>query len=198
MCDEGTKTGIRTLPIGRAVHLTSKLPLTGLWRNICMLKFIGTAIALLILSTVGFAQVPTSGNVFIGYSYNRANFAGDSVNLSGWTGALEGKVAPFLGIVADLSGEYGSGVSQHNVLFGPRVSTSIGRIRPFAHLLIGVSHISGGGDSDTSFGDAIGGGIDYKLIKVIGWRFQGDLLQTRFFGDTQNDFRFSTGVVFHF
>jgi hypothetical protein len=163
-----------------------------------MKKFIAITFALLLLSSAGFTQVPTSGNVFIGYSYNRANFSGDGLNLSGWTGALEGKVAPFLGIVADLSGEYGSGVSQHNVLFGPRVSTSIGRIRPFAHVLIGVSHVSGGGDSDTSFGDAFGGGIDYKLIKAIAWRFQGDLLQTRFFHDTQNDFRFSTGVAVHF
>ena len=163
-----------------------------------MQKISGIVIALLLLGGAGFAQVPTSGNVFIGYSYNRANFAGNGINLNGWTGALEGKVAPFLGIVADISGQYGSGVSQHNVLFGPRVSTSIGRIRPFAHVLIGVSHVSGGGDSDTSFGDAIGGGVDYKLIKVIAWRFQGDLLQTRFFHDTQNDFRFSTGVVLHF
>ena len=163
-----------------------------------MQKVSGVVIALLLLGGAGFAQVPTSGNVFIGYSYNRANFSGGGFNLNGWNGALEGKVAPFLGVVADISGQYGSGVSQHNVLFGPRVSTSIGRIRPFAHVLVGVSHVSGGGDSDTSFGDAIGGGVDYKLIKLIAWRFQGDLLQTRFFHDTQNDFRFSTGVVVHF
>jgi hypothetical protein len=163
-----------------------------------MQKILAMVIGLLFFSSVGLAQVPTSGNVFIGYSYARANFAGGGFNLNGWNGALEGKVAPFLGIVADISGQYGSGVSQHNVLFGPRVSTSIGRIRPFAHVLFGVSHVSGGGDSDTSFGDAIGGGVDYKLIKAIGWRFQGDLLQTRFFNDTQNDFRFSTGVVVHF
>jgi hypothetical protein len=175
-----------------------------------MQKISGIVIALLLLGGAGFAQVPTSGNVFIGYSYNRANFAGDGVNLNGWTGALEGKVAPFLGIVADISGQYGSGASQHNVLFGPRVSASIGKIRPFAHVLVGVSHVSGapffqvvgggsgGGGSDTSFSDAIGGGIDYKLIKLIAWRVQGDLLQTRFFDDTQNDFRFSTGVVVHF
>jgi hypothetical protein len=167
-------------------------------RIFCMQKFLGLVLALLLLTAVGFAQVPTSGNVFIGYSYDRANFSGGGVNLSGWNGALEGKVAPFFGIVADISGQYGSGVSQHSVLFGPRVSVAVGRVTPFAHVLFGVSHISGAGDSDTSFGDAIGGGIDYKLIKVIGWRFQGDLLQTRFFGDTQNDFRFSTGVVFHF
>ncbi|MGA9039438.1 MAG: hypothetical protein WB421_02785 [Terriglobales bacterium] len=163
-----------------------------------MQKFLGIAFALLFLTAAGFAQAPTSGNVFIGYSYNRANFSGDGVNLSGWTGAVEGKVAPFLGMVADLSGEYGSGISQHNVLFGPRVSASVGRIRPFANVLFGVSHVSGGGASDTSFADAIGGGIDYKLVKPIAWRFQGDLLQTRFFSDTQNDFRFSTGLVIHF
>jgi hypothetical protein len=163
-----------------------------------MKKSLGVVVGLLLLSNVGFAQVPSSGNVFIGYSYTRANFGGGGFNLNGWNGALEGKVAPFLGIVADISGQYGSGISQHDVLFGPRVSTSIGRIRPFAHVLFGVSHISGGGYSDTSFGDAIGGGIDYKLVRAIAWRFEGDLAQTRFFGDTQNDFRFTTGVAFHF
>jgi hypothetical protein len=161
-------------------------------------RFHGTVIALLLLTAAGCAQVPTSGNVFLGYSYNRANFSGGGINLNGWNGALEGKIAPFFGVVVDISGQYGSGVSQHNVLFGPRVSVPVGRVTPFAHVLFGVSHVSGGGDSDTSFGDTIGGGIDYKLIKVIGWRFQGDLLQTRFFGGTQNDFRFSTGVVVHF
>ena len=156
-------------------------------------------LAVLMLSAAASAQIPTKGDIFFGYSYNRADFnwAGHS-NLNGWEWSLDGKVAPWIGIVADISGHYGSGDSVHNVIFGPRVSVPEGKITPFAHALFGFGHFSAGSASDTSFSDALGGGIDYRLIRGIGWRFQGDLLQTRFFSNTQNDFRFSTGIVVHF
>lgn len=164
-----------------------------------MRALITIALALLMLSAAASAQIPTKGDIFFGYSYNRADFngAGHS-NLNGWEWSLDGKVAPWIGIVADISGHYGSGDSVHNVIFGPRVSVPAGKITPFAHVLFGFGHFSAGSASDTSFSDALGGGIDYRLIRGIGWRFQGDLLQTRFFSNTQNDFRFSTGIVVHF
>lgn len=184
-----------------------------LWVGVCFVVCAGASSA--------FAQIPIvpSGNIFIGYSYNRATLNIDNgTNLNGWNGSLEGKIFPFVGLVADLSGYYGNGnvpagcpvvgggpcllnthTSEHNVLFGPRVSFSAGRFRPFAHVLVGVSRINADGfGSDTSFGSAYGGGLDYKLGGPLHWRFQGDYLQTRFFSQTQNDFRFSTGVVFHF
>jgi hypothetical protein len=168
------------------------------------------------------AQIPTKGNVFFGYSYDSqdTNIAGRA-NLSGWNGSLEGKVLPFVGIVADFSGHYGqetfpiacpaiAGITcspkmnahVHNVLFGPRVSVTAGKFTPFAHALAGASHISGSGSgptlSDTSLGIALGGGIDYRLIPHVGWRTQVDLLQTRFFGNTQDNFRLSTGLTLRF
>ena len=183
-----------------------------------------TIILFLFLATVAVAQIPTSGNAFLGYSYNRAGSlpgTSNGANLNGWEGSLEGKIFPFIGIVADISGHYGSVVPPafcaggiggctpftvdgkiHSFLFGPRVSVSVGRFTPFAHGLVGVSHISGNSnafsDSDTSLAYAVGGGIDYKLIPALAWRFQGDRLQTRFFSSTQNDFRFSTGIVLRF
>jgi hypothetical protein len=36
------------------------------------------------------------------------------------------------------------------------------------------------------------------LIPLISWRVLGDLLQTRFFSNTQNNVRISTGIVVHF
>ncbi len=156
-------------------------------------------LATLLFATGAAAQIPTKGNIFFGYSYNRADFnaAGHS-NLNGWDGSLEGKVAPWIGLVVDVSGQYGSNDSVHNVIFGPRASVPVGRLTPFAHALFGVGHFSTTGASDTSFSDAIGGGVDYRLIHGIGWRFQAEALQTRFFHNTQNDFRFSTGIVLHF
>ena len=177
------------------------------------------ALGFLLVATSGFAQLP-SGNVFVGYSYLSADLVpGDRANLNGWNASVEGKVMPLLGIVADFSGNYGSqnfpqfaaclggvlgscSVHQENFLFGPRLSISVGKFRPFVHGLIGASHISEGAagfsNTDNSFADALGGGVDYHLIPLISWRVQVDALQTRFFGATQQNVRFSTGITFHF
>ncbi len=171
------------------------------------------------LAAMAAAQVPTSGNVFFGYSYYHTPLSSiDTANLNGWNGSLEGKVFPFLGIVADISGNYGSqnflpcsgppiacsavkaNVSEENFLFGPRASFSVGKLRPFAEVLIGAGHVNTnqGAGSDTSFATALGGGIDYRLLRVVSWRFEGDYVQTRFFSTTQNNLRLSTGIVFRF
>jgi opacity protein-like surface antigen len=171
----------------------------------------------LLLPLSAYAQ---GGNVFLGYSYLNANSpAGDRSNINGWNGSLEGKIFPFVGLVADFSGHYGRQTvpqfcvgpglceppanltsRQYAFVFGPRVSVSVGKIRPFAHYLVGAGHISLGSNSgsDTSFAQTVGGGVDYKLIPFIAWRFQGDYVQTRFFDGKQNNFRLSTGIVLHF
>lgn len=172
------------------------------------------AVSLLVLSSLASAQVP-KGNIFFGYSYGNADLnSNDRSNLNGWIGSLEGKIFPFVGLVTELNGLYGSNnfpsstqtfhvnAHEYNFLFGPRVSFSVGRVRPFAHGLVGAGHVSisttGYSASDTSFATALGGGLDFKLIPVVSWRFQGDFLQTRFFGNTQNNGRFSTGIVLNF
>ena len=195
-----------------------------------------TAIAIvsLFFSVAATAQVPTSGNVFFGYSYFNTTpltFAGISnrQSLNGWEGSLEGKVFRWVGLVADFSGNYGSQtvpnpaatcavgvvcspltVSTHvqNFLFGPRVSANMGRFRPFGEVLFGVGHISVKESSplpdnfvmpnDTSLATAVGAGLDYKIIRPVAVRFQGDYIQNRFFGATQNNVRLSTGIVFRF
>jgi hypothetical protein len=173
----------------------------------------------LLLATFGLAQVP-SANVFVGYSYMSADLPGNRANLNGWNASVEGKVMPLLGIVADFSGNYGSqnssqftsclggvlgascSVHEDNFLFGPQFGVSLGKFRPFVHGLVGASHISesaaGFSGSDTSFADALGGGVDYHLIPRISWRVQVDALQTRFFGTTQENVRVSTGITIHF
>jgi opacity protein-like surface antigen len=186
-------------------------------------RIMAILVTLLVLASAGYAQVP-SGNVFVGYSYLSADLLSNSrTSLNGWNASVEGKVLPFIGLVADFSGLYGSvpvvpnpactgiiggscslSASTHiqTFLFGPRVSVSIGKVRPFAHALIGAGHISESAsvlsNSDTSFAYALGGGLDYHLIPLVSWRLQGDLLQTRFFSNTQNNVRISTGIVVHF
>jgi len=120
--------------------------------------------------------------------------------------------------VTDFAGHYGSesfidptpngpirvNVTGHEweVLFGPRVSASIGKLTPFVEGMIGVAHIHNGGDlptpANTSFATAAGGGLDYRLIKLLAVRLEVDYVQTRFFHTTQNNLRFSPGLVLRF
>jgi opacity protein-like surface antigen len=180
------------------------------------------------------AQVPTSGNVFFGYSYYNTTpltFTGGTnrEGLNGVEGSLEAKIFRWFGIVGDFSGHYGSQsvlnpagtcaigvvcsplpVSTHvdNFLVGPRVSVKVGRLRPFGEVLFGAGHISANVGSslpdnfvkpkDTTPATAVGGGLDYKIVRPIAVRFQGDYIHTSFFGATQNNVRLSTGIVFRF
>jgi hypothetical protein len=187
-------------------------------------------VAILGLGIIATAQVPTGGNIFLGYSYFNADTnESNHAHLNGWNGSLEGKIFPFVGIVADVGQYYGRGdfpatcgalapaplpqtqpppctydARVLTAVFGPRVSFSVGKLRPFANVLVGAGRWSGtpspgsGTSSDISFANAFGGGIDYHLIPLIAWRVQADEVQTRFFSATQNNLRLSTGIVFHF
>jgi hypothetical protein len=195
--------------------------------NLFMLKAVGLTIALFIFAGLASAQVP-SGNIFFGYSYERTNTTafGPNVisstvtgpNLHGWEASVEGKIVPFLGIVGDVSGHYGSqdfteltpngpltvNVTGHEqeYLVGPRLSIPISKFTPFAELMAGAAHIHTGGTlpgpSNTSFATAVGGGLDYKIFRPIAVRVEGDYLRTKFFSSTQNNLRLSAGVVFRF
>jgi opacity protein-like surface antigen len=184
-----------------------------------MMRMMTVAFALLLLLGAASAQIPTAGNIFFGYSYYNTNLSSiNRANTNGWDGSLEGKMLPWVGVVADISGHYGSqnfptscvpgsvggcavntNVSEHNVLFGPRVSVSVGKFRPFAEAMVGVGHVTtNNAGSDTSFASAIGGGIDYRIIRPIAWRFEGDYVHTHLFGGAQNNVQISTGIVFRF
>lgn len=190
-----------------------------------MRKFVGVAFGIFFAATLASAQIPASGNIFVGYSFERTNWSGlhstfglpvGSPNLNGWEASLEGKVLPHVGIVTDFASHYGSqtfnqvppggpaNVTGHQweLMFGPRLSIPAGKFTPFAEAMFGVAHIHNGGDlptsSNTSFANAIGGGLDYRLIRLVAVRVEGDYLRTSLFSTTQNSFRLSTGIVFRF
>ena len=70
-------------------------------------RFLSVAIFCFV-SLAASAQIPTKGNIFFGYSYMSADNNVSRANLNGWNASLEGKFLPWVGIVADLSGQYGS------------------------------------------------------------------------------------------
>jgi peptidoglycan-associated lipoprotein len=83
------------------------------------------------------------------------------------------------------------------------------RFTPFAQIVMGAAHASGDLAPDqlhigssTAFAMAAGGGLDLNLTHHVAVRlFQTDYLLTLLnnrVNDHQNNFRFSTGIVFHF
>jgi hypothetical protein len=150
-----------------------------------------------------------------------------SHSLNGWNGSLEVKVLPVLGIVADFSGHYGNetvgsllfcrgsgpppfaipcteneSASLYTFTFGPQVSLPLGRFKPYAHGLFGGAlyrHLFlGSFESNTSFADELGGGIDVSVIPRVAWRVQADALQILENSSLRSSLRLSTGVVFRF
>ncbi len=176
-------------------------------------KYFVAVCALLVLSAAGMAQLPTSGNVYFGYSYFHGNTGvSNTGSLNGWEATLEGRTFPHVGVVADVGGEYGKlgypvlgeNVTTHivSILFGPRFSVPVGKFRPFAQFLLGAAHLSESAsdfsNGETCYTDAIGAGVDYNLVPRVNWRVQVESFHTRFHGTGEDNARISTGLAVKF
>jgi hypothetical protein len=157
-------------------------------------------------------QVPNHGDVFFGYSHIGAAhcevpisgaaavcdpLSSRSSNLSGWNLSLEKKYLRYFGVIADLGGQYGA-ESQRNFLFGIRGGASIGRVHPFAEALFGAVESREGGLADTSFAEALGVGIELRLMRLLGWRTQADEIKTGAPAFERRNLRVSSGVAVRF
>jgi hypothetical protein len=165
-----------------------------------MARKLGLFFAVLLFVSIP-ARAQDKIEVFGGYSYMRFR-SSPATNLNGWEISGQYKFTGWLGGVADVDGRYGSisGVDTHvyTYLFGPQVSFPA-RVSPFAHLLLGGSHLNVAGFTDSSFSMAIGGGIDTEVMRGIRWRIlQADYLMTNFGNSRQNNARLSTGIVLRF
>lgn len=143
----------------------------------------------------------SSGDVFIGYSL----LNGDTLShASGWEAALTGNLRDWLGLKADLGGNYksvgGRSAREYNILFGPQISHRANKLNFFVHGLLGVAHFStDGGPSSTGAGWTLGGGVDYDLNSNFAVRpVQLDYHGAHVFSNTQKDARYSVGLVYRF
>ena len=162
------------------------------------------------------AQEAPKYELFFGYGLVRVE--GGQANLNGWHASFASNLNDWFGVAAELSGQYGTqtlaaGASQvktnvdfHSLGFGPRLTYRKNeRFSPFAHALFGVARGNWRGPAavageESSFGSAIGGGIDTKLRKNLGIRIiQAEYVRTHF-GETsaENNFRIATGLLFTF
>jgi hypothetical protein len=157
---------------------------------------------LALCSTPMSAQILPRGNVYAGISYGQMTDVVTRQSYRGWNASAEDLPFarfPHLGIVLDGSGYYRSGVTQYNLLLGPRLSVSYGKWRPFIHAMGGIQHINSSTNIYNPIAIDAGGGADYKLpFKNFSWRLQGDYMRTHYLSAYQSDYRASTGIVWRF
>jgi len=183
-------------------------------------KLVVSLLAVLsLLGATAQAQDTPKVDIFAGYSYVRENpstAGASSFSLNGGSASFAYNANSWLSGVADFGAYHdgnilntGTSGTLSTYLFGPRVSyRHYGRITPFGEVLFGVAHagasIAGTTASDNSFAMSLGAGVDYKLTDRFAIRpIKVDYLMSRFSetgngGNTQDNLRVSTGIVFRF
>src|SRR5580704_528051 len=182
------------------------------------------ALFAVVLAAFLFAAIPAAAqsafDVGAGYTYVRTNApAGDcgcfSMNgANGWVGfhlghgvAIVGELAvQHAGNIANT----GADLTLSSFLAGPRYTVhAFGRLQPFAQVLLGGAHASGGLSpsnsgygSSNSFAAIAGGGLEFQLTERVAIRaIEADYYYTRFnngTNDRQNNLRIGAGLVFRF
>ena len=147
------------------------------------------------------------------YQYVRFNpgNGASGVNCQGGSGSGAAYLTAEIGIVGEFGGckvtGLPSGATAHEIdyLFGPRVYFhSHGRVFPFVQALFGAERFSAGltgvgSGSTNAFAWTAGGGADVMLTKHVSLRaVQVEYLMTRFGGQSQNNVRLQSGLVWRF
>jgi len=151
------------------------------------------------------SDVPAAHGFSIAGTYNFNRYAGIKGEYSfGRSSSGDLCVLSTPGIEAPQGGCFGSISANKNTFMGgiqiKDNATEGSKVRPFAHVLAGMSRGSIEGFSETKFSMAIGGGIDLKVSDRVSVRMVQFDYHPIFIGDgfgTQNAIRLGFGIVVH-
>lgn len=165
--------------------------------------------------------------IFGGYSYIQNNLSstyspfyypptpfGSNFPLNGWQASITEKATDWFGLVQEFGGYYGTknllGADNHfstfTILSGPRFYyQGFKGVTPFVDALFGYdqTQVTLKGQNakvtSSSYAMAFGGGLDANVSRNLSIRlFKADYYRPSLFGNGQNDFRVSAGIVFRF
>jgi len=169
-------------------------------------------VSVLALSCLLLPSLGTAGDLFGGYSFERASSGTDvSVSRHGWDASAAIGLTGRLAFVADASGHYGSaeGVArdQLTVMAGPRVSfLRSEKYAPFVHALFGLLREKSSvkvldvtiSEDENRLGMLFGGGLDVRVGGPWAVRLEGDYERSSKSGNSQSGFRACLGTVYRF
>ena len=173
-----------------------------------------------VLTAAAQESIPVA-EVGFNYSFLRQNPGGTTSGFmaQGGSGTVAYNINRMFGLVTDFGVYTNGGASNLNpttftYLFGPRYSLRrSSRFTPYLQTLVGGARVSTSfldansnqvNATDTGFAAAFGGGLDVRLTDAIAIKpFQVEYLLTNLpnvwsTGTTQNNLRYTAGVVFRF
>jgi opacity protein-like surface antigen len=147
--------------------------------------------------------------------WNFMKYLGLKAEFDGYTSTTKTFVIPAGSSFLPAGGTLRAQVNMVTYLFGPQAKARFGVAEPFGHILFGGAHSNFYGDlfhaagvtnrrpDNTAFAMAVGGGLDFRVHKLLSVRpIEVDYLMTRFGNasviNNQNNFRYQAGVVFNF
>ena len=170
-------------------------------------KILCVVIAVLLSSTMSFAQDTPKAEVSAGYSFFYV-IKGFTIVNNGGSGSLAVNLNDWLGLVGDFgvyrASSNGPDLTSETFTFGPRFSyRELPHLIPFAQALFGGYHASvntGGIEQGTEFTFGFGGGADLPVGRSRKWalRGQAQYFGVRAFGSTTHVARISAGIVYRF
>jgi hypothetical protein len=157
-------------------------------------------------------------DVFGGYSHMALQSGGlglgDFTQMNGFEVSVAvPHIVKSLGVMADASGHYSSGLEQYNWAIGPTYKLEFTRFRVIAHALYGKAQTRFRDPGSTFIEPSdrqrsliFGVELDYPIGKRLNWRvgdklmwrIQGDWVYTTAFNETLYNIRASTGLVYRF
>ena len=177
------------------LHLIQKRH-TRRWAKITVFLF--TALPLL------HSQEIPRGQLFGGYSYlnfdSRSFGFANRSSLNGYTVSPAFNITYGIGVVAEVSGQYGSRMNFRDVTIGPQFVYGRGNLVFSGHALFGSTRSFvnvGAGERDRERGALLGGALDLGISSRFAIRvFQADYVRSTLFDGKQNSVRISTGLVY--
>ena len=142
----------------------------------------------------------------VGFDYMRYQSSQFNANLLGINSSLTYYTNTWFGVEGDVIAGFSTGTINgfHSKiaagLGGLRVGGRRARWEPWAHALVGGSHLqpqtAAGGR--TALIALAGGGVDVRRNARLSFRFEGDWVYTGYFSQSQNNFQAMAGIVLHF
>ena len=182
------------------------------------MRYMGAVLWLLLLAEVpSNAQTPRA-EISGGYAVMRDQDRAETFP-AGWVASVAGNINGWIGAAAEVGGSHrvcrdcqrgpftsatlrgtDRNLRVYTFMIGPRfASHALSRVTPFAQVLLGGSHISGGVQFDgaltTGFTYQPGAGIDVDVTPNLGLRLQGDYRVIRTEGHDGKASRVLAGVV---
>lgn len=152
------------------------------------------------------AQESARAEAFGGYAFARDH----DRNMHGWDGAVTFSVSKWLGVSADISGQYvalgPTDRARFALLGGARVSPWRGRFTPFGYALAGAFHTRSHleflsvsvNEGETDPGAALGGGVGVRVSGRWAAEVKADAALIRSKGRTESNPRLFAGLALRF